>query len=510
MSIAGWSLLFYIVFFLQCSFAAVQDWPEEARQYLNQLPEKKLTLDYVVARALSDADIFQLHKAEYLKGEALYMNSVSAEDFKVKGSYFYIDNENEPLVPQFMSTSTKGWEAKLGFEQYLSTGTALSVEALNTPKKLGFQSIPDLEFTETRLTVGLDQSLLGDFFGTAYRNLKRSAKNSRTALELGALSKIETSVLDTINLYYQAWLKQQTLKNLNESLKRRQRLNSIFKSQSRQGIVETSDALQVEGAALNNEADSDTNKQDLQSLWEQLVLQLKLPRSFLEVPADEIPIQLDSPESDALKYCTQLSFKDIENNSTQIRQAEKAVDAAQAKYAALKQKLMPDVRLQANYIANGIDGRARETWKEVGDLDNPALTAGVTVSFPLQNRQQKSQVLTAKIDLEQAQTNKNILINNMEVKWRLLCSSLKQKITNRNRYKRISETNKKRVSLDNRRFEVGRIKAFQWVQTEDDEATSTLRFQQAEVEVRSLAWDVQKQTGHLLDRAQAVLKVNYE
>ena len=60
-----------------------------------------------------------------MRGEAFYLNAVSAEDFRLRGSYFYIDNRNEPMVPQFMATSTQGWEATLGFEQYLSTGTAL-------------------------------------------------------------------------------------------------------------------------------------------------------------------------------------------------------------------------------------------------------------------------------------------------------------------------------------------------------------------------------------------------
>lgn len=504
MRLLHFSILF--VLFSSQSFAALKDWPEEARVYLQQLPEKQLTLEYVVARAISDADIFKVHKTDYLKGEALYMNSISAEDFRLKGSYFYIDNQNEPFSP-FMPQSTEGWEARMGFEQYLSTGTALSVEAFNSPKKLSFQTIPDIDYTETKLSVGLDQSLLGDFFGSGYRNLRRSAGFSKDSVELAALAQIEASTLDTIKLFYQAWLKQQTVKNLESSLKRRNRLNGILKSQVRRGIVESSDSLQVEGATLNNEADFINTKQDLQSLWEQLVIQLKMPKSFLDVPADEIPIALDAPENESLRYCESLKFDDIQTNSTQVKQLMKAVEAAKYKYDAVKQKLMPDVRLQANYVANAIDASARQTWRDAGGLESPALTAGVTVSFPLQNRQQKAQLLNAHIEYEQAKTSRDMAVNNMEVQWRLLCNNLKRKIQNRDLYKLVNEKNKKRVELDNRRFEVGRIKAFQWVQSEDDEAQAFLRFQQTEVEVRVLAWDVQKQTGHLLDRAASLLQL---
>lgn len=504
--------LFFTVLVFFCSHessAEFKNWPEEARSYLQQLPQQTLTVEYVVARSLSDSDIFKLHKTEYLKGEALYMGRLSAEDFKLKGSYLYTDNRNQQLNP-FSPQSIKGWEARLGFDQFFASGTTLNFEAFNSPKELTFSpgaGIGNLSFTETRYSLGVSQSLLGDFFGSSYRGLKRADQFAQEALELDALAKMETSTMDTIKLYYQAWLKQQNLKNLQESLARRNRLNKILKSQSRRGVIEVSDSLQVEGATLNNEVDYVNSKQELQSLWEKIVVQLSLPKTFLNVPADEIPILLDAPEGESLKFCKTLKFDDVRLNSIKVKQLSKAVESAKNKYEALKEKLMPDVRLQGNYIANAVNGNARQTWTDAGNLDNPQFSAGVSISFPLQNRQQKAQFMTAHIDYEQAKTNKSNTVNMLEVQWRELCSHLERKINNRELYKQVFQKNKQRVQLDNRRFELGRIKAFQWVQSEDDQAQAALRFQLAEVEVRELAWDVQRQTGHLIEKVSAQLGI---
>lgn len=496
--------------FYVCSFMALlcisADWPQEAKEYLGQLPGKRLEVEYVLGIAVREADVFSLHKADYMKSELAVLSTISAEDLKLKGSYLYIDNRNEPFSP-FMPQSTKGWEARLGMEKYFSTGTAVSVEAFNTPKQLQFQTIPDIDYTETRLSLGIDQSISGDFFGSSYRSQRQSAYLNKEALEFGAITQIENSALDTVKLYYQAWYKQQAVKNLKESLKRKQRLNSIFKSQERRGLIETSDALQVESTTLNNETELINSSHDLQSSWEQLVIQLKMPKSFLQVSAEEIPIALDTPEKAATEYCQKLSFEDIQANTTQIKQAQKIVESNIEKYAALKQKLLPDVRLQGNYVANAIDGSPRQTWRDAGNLDNPAWTAGINVSFPIQNRAQKAQVISAHIELDQSKTRLNLLKSNLEVQWRNICQQLNNKIKNRDILKVMNAKNQKRASLDTRRFEVGRIKAFQWVQSEDDEALSFLRLQQAEVEVRTLSWEIFKQTGHLVDKALQILQL---
>ncbi len=483
-----------------------KNWPTEAVDYLNQLPNQEITLEFIVGKAIADSDVFQLHKADYFRGQAAYLSAIAAEDFVLQSAVSYTDNQNEPVVPQFMATSTKGWNAQVGFEKFLNTGTIVTGGLSHSSQKLGFLTIPNVEYQESRLNLGINQSLLSDFGGASYRNLKKSSFKSSKASEFLVLGRIEDSILETISFYYNAWLKQKILKNLKDSLARRQTLNSILQNQNKKGLIESSDALQTEGLVLNNQAELETNRQELQSMWEQLVIQLKLPVSFLEVPADEIPIILDSPEPGATQSCTALKFADLEKLSSSLQQAQNAVEAAEKRYQGLLPKLRPDLRLQANFSANGIDIDSDETLQEVGEFSNPSVNVGLSLNFPIQNSQAKSQLIFAQIESSQAKTNLSMVKNNLEVRWRILCNDLKQKIANRDRYEKINKTNFKRVNLDNRRFKLGRIKAFQWVQTEDDEAASYLKLQQSEVEVRLTAWEIEKLSGKMAKQIKAIVQ----
>lgn len=491
-----------------------KEWPNEAVDFLNQLPNQEISLKFVVAKAVADSDVFQMHKSEYFRGSANHLATISIEDFKILSGLSYTDNQNEPVVPNFMSTSSKGWNAQLGFEKFLNTGTTLTGGITHSSQKLGFTSIPSLEYKESRLNLGLNQNLLSDFGGKSYKNLKKSSLKASKANEFLVLSKIEGSILETISFYYNAWLKQQILKNLKSSLSRRQTLNSILKKQNQKGLIENSDALQIEGLVLNNQAELETNRQELQSMWEQLVIQLKLPVTFLNVPADQIPLTLDSPEINATKSCEKLNFDDIQKLSSSFLQAENLIEAAEKRYQSILPKLNPDLRLQANLSANGIDSEASETFKEVGDLSNPSVNVGLSLSFPIQNNQIKSQLIIAQIELLQAKTNLSMIKSNLEIRWRFLCNDLKQKLGNRERFKKIFDTNNQRVNIDNRRFRLGRIKAFQWVKTEDDEAASFLRLQQSEIEVRQIAWEIEKLSGTMSEQIKNLInistKVNHE
>lgn len=485
-------------------------WPEEAVKYLNQLPNQELSLQFVVAKAVADSDVFQIHKAEYMRGYATYLSALAAEDFRLLGGVNYIDNRNEPVIPLFMATSTQGWNANIGFEQFLSTGTMLKGGVTHSYQRLRFLTNPELEFRESRMSLGLDQSLLSDFGGTSYKNLKKSAFKASKASEFMVLDRIENSILETISFYYNAWIKQQILKNLKESLERRQKLNSILKNQRQKGLIEASASLQIEGSVLNNQAEVETNRQELQSMWQQLVIQLKLPDSFLEISADEIPMTLDTPEERAAQSCDTLKFQEIQKLSSALNQAQNAVQSAEKKYQGLLPKLLPDLRFQATVTANGIDANVGETWKELTEFANPGLNLGLTLNFPLQNSQAKSQIVFAQIELSQAKTNLSRVESQLKVRWRLLCDELEQKVKNRDLFRKINSTNFKRVALDNRRFKLGRIEAFQWVQTEDDQSTSYLKLQQSEVDVRLTAWEIEKLTGKVALQIKDLMRLNHE
>jgi outer membrane protein TolC len=506
----SWALCVAVVFISSFVRAVEQDWPVEAQKYLAEIPGRKLTLEFVVVKALNSADSFQIHGYDALRAESLYFQTTAYEDFRLKAGYNYYDNQNEPLLPLFQPNSTVGWESTVGLEKNFSTGTAVSFEGVHSPKRVGFLSGSSFDAYETRATLGLQQDLLNNFFGSSYRKSRRSADQAKQSMMAGIQAKLESSTLDLIGLYYQAWLKKEISLNWLEAKKRKEKLVKIMQSQAKRGFIEVADVLQIEGAALQTDLQYLSTQRELQNIWEQLVLNLKLPRTFLKVPAEDIPLILDAPENKSLELCEKIQFQDLEKNSSRLREAEHQLQSSRENFEAQREKMLPELKLNASYSANSIEAddfttgsgyqaQGHKTFREVADLENPAWSAGLQLVVPLQNRAQKAQYLRAVAEYEQAKLKKSILLADLENQWTQSCAQFKIKIHERDRYKQINDKNRRRVQLDNRRFEVGRIKAFQWVQTEDDEAQTLIQYKQSEVEARQLAWDIQRQSGHMAE-----------
>lgn len=488
------------------SHAAVKDWPPEAQTYLQSLPGQTLTLDAIVGQAISQADIFQAHKSEALRAEAVEMETLAAEDVVLSSSYNYYDSHADPINPLFQTIRSTGWEARAGAETFFSSGTAFSVFGVHGPQTLKYRTNPTVDVQATSLNFGITQSLWRDFFGTGYRAERRSAASAKQSIRDGMMNLIELSAMDVINLYYQAWLKQQVAKNLFEATERQQKLVKILRRQQRQGTLETPDLLQVESLSLSTEAEFLSTKRDLQSTWEQLVISLKLPRPFLKIDASEIPIGLDSPENKSAQLCEKLQFEDLQKNSFALKEIEQASLSAAEKVKAMESKMSPDLSFRGTYVSNGVDRSGRETFRNIESDDYPAYTAGLYLTVPLQNRALKSEYLAAKAAHDQLRYRKAILLNNLETQWGVICQTFDQKRQSRDKYKAASNIDKRRVALENRRFSMGRLQAVQWTQAEEAEAADYLKYQQAEVEVRQVAWEIQRQTGALSDFIRPYLK----
>ena len=81
------ALSLLIVFNCLLARASEQQWPEDAQKYLAAIPGKKLTLEFIVVKALSSADSFQVPGYDALRAESLYYQTTAYEDFRLKAGY---------------------------------------------------------------------------------------------------------------------------------------------------------------------------------------------------------------------------------------------------------------------------------------------------------------------------------------------------------------------------------------------------------------------------------------
>ncbi len=191
-----------------------------------------------------------------------------------------------------------------------------------------------------------------------------------------------------------------------------------------------------------------------------------------------------------------------------IMTIEKNLEAAQSDWRAAKNNGLPDLKLVGGYRGNSVEGSGSQTMSDVldGRYDGqnpglgPAWNVGFTLAWPLNNSLAQAQQTQRYLEKEQLVSQLQIENDNLKSLWRDLCRKLRVESSNEKAYNNIVEGQKSRVSAENRRFSLGRIRVDQLVTAEDDLGQWEFLSQQKAVEVRQLAWSVQKISGELYKR----------
>lgn len=502
---------FLFLFFLSFWSGAADNtagWPTEAKTYLSQLPQRQLTLPFVLKQALDHAEVFQSHKAEFLRAEAASYQTQALSDILLTGSHGRLNNENEAFTP-FQPIEQSGWNSTLGLSKYFASGTKLSLDTELGRQNSQLSAVAggaQVDGKVALFNLGFEQDLLSDFFGARFRQLRRADDLQKKSIQSSTLEKIQSSYIDIINLYYSAWLSQQTIRNTKSSLGRQKKLLSIVKRNQKRGTAEEADVLQIENSIVSREVQLQENQMELKRIWEGLVFSLKLPSIFLAVPPETIPMAIDSPLVRSQFLCSNKDFESIKTQSVSYQQAESNFRAAEERLSAAKLQLRPELKFQASYGSNGIDSRSSQSFQEATSFDHPAWSASLVFSMPLQNRKNKAQFLQAKANMIQAKALRNSALENLEANWRQLCSDMRSKLQIKRQTEQIYKRNKRRVVLEDRRFKLGRIRANEWVQAQEDQDQSYLLDQQSAVSLRQTAWQVQELSGDMSLKIQAALK----
>ena len=494
----------------------------EAQNYLNKIPEKKLTLDFVIGTALRNAEAFRIAGYDYATAGLEELGQLDpATDTFFQGGASYGDDNSEKTSP-FQALRAKKWDWSLGFTKGWSTGTQTSVDwiydtnNLEFPAGLGsFGNSFVTNYKQSAAQVSLSQSLLKDSFGYSFRKKRLGARSRAKAIQWKTRNDIEALTLNFILQYYQSWFMQEQVRSLQAQAKRQARLVRILKKRSLKGAVEKPDLIQIEALLAATRVRLKDAVAQLASQWEQLVFSLKLPMSFLSVDPIEIPIVIDNPLPLSLRVCGQKEPIKTAN----IYSLEKSLEAVSADFKAAKNDSLPDLKLTAAYRGNSIDDKASETLQNVlkGSDDNgfgrgPSWNVGLKLKWSLDNSSARAMRTQKYIEKERITSRLSLAIDDLKSQWRDSCRRLNVQWANEKVYDNVVQEQKKRVKAEERRFRLGRIRVNQLVTAEDDLGQWELQSQQKKIESRQLAWQVQQLSGELYRKispgVESLLKEN--
>lgn len=477
--------------------------PPDAVALLETFPEKKITMDLVVGRAIEVSDSFRLLKSALPGTEVPFLQSRAALDTRLFGNATRLINENEPETA-FNPLRTTGTNVAIGARKTFSTGTTATVELshgnvnqtyptdLSAPSGFSpFASLDGNRYT-TKASVGLSQNLWKDAFGRATRMGLRAGELQKEA----ALSAFEESVQEwvfgIVQLYYGAWLAQSQVEAAHVNLQRRQRLSGITQIKANRGTAESPDVLQVRSALANSQVQLASAEQTLADRWRTLVMSLKLPEAWLTLEAREIPVALDDPLASALAACGTLSaMAPAPGTATSVKRAEAQAEAARLLFESAKDAARPDLDLNLSYATNGVDVASRgATLKDTASLDFPAWTVGLSFSFPLGGDAERATAYSAAVDRERAAALAAQAKNDLRLDWINRCSDLHRLQRAHQLIEGAFASQRSRAQAEEERFRLGRGSTLAVIQAGDDVTATEMALRGSEVERRVGAWRV--------------------
>ncbi|MEM7646118.1 MAG: hypothetical protein AAF203_04340, partial [Pseudomonadota bacterium] len=342
--------------------------PLAAQKYLNQIPERQLTLPYVLKVAMFNSEAYRIVGYDYATFDLEEMEKFDSitDPFLFADTAYLDDNSAKTNNFQALRAKTFSWNLGLGKNWSSGTETTLSwaydANRFEFDPNLGAISNSFLtEFKQSAAVLRLEQSLLKNSFGYAFRENRRGARLRGQAIQWKTREDLENVTLELVNQFYQSWLLQQQVASLSDQVKRQARLVKILTRRSKKGAVEKPELIQVEALYASTQARLDGIKAQLSNQWEKLVIDLKLPAEFLGIDPMLVPTAIDNPVPLSLRVCGQKEPK----KSALVNQLEKNLEALDATFNAAQNDSLPDLKLVAGYRGNSIDGEASNTFQNV-------------------------------------------------------------------------------------------------------------------------------------------------
>lgn len=218
---------------------------------------------------------------------------------------------------------------------------------------------------------------------------------------------------------------------------------------------------------------------------------LKLPANWLEIPAAEIPLALDHPYEDALHRCQtrtqQSGIQDRESIQQKIWRARTeaslhALQAAQNGYS-------PRLSLEGSFASIGITGEFDQRSQDALSGRFPQWSVGLQLKMPMEWYAEKSQLARAAA---QYQENTKLLSKvqaDQETSWINFCARLVTLNNNREILEKSVGILSERVSLEERRFELG-LSTPAAILAGDDFSQGDFQLNQTRVNLNQVAWEI--------------------
>jgi outer membrane protein TolC len=466
----------------------------EIKKIESELPEKAITLDFVIGRGLQASDSLQKIKAEWERGSSPYLQSLSAFDPEFRSRLSWTKDNSEPTQP-FMPNSVRSTQAEASISSALPTGSRLTAAFSHERTRTGFADSTPPRYHYSVARIEMVQSLWRDAFGRGGRALLASGRAGSAAIQAQSLALLEDWYLGFADLFYDAWLAQQDYESIRAQVLRREKLKRAADQRVRRGSSARTDLLQASAAYDLSLVQQELAEVRLQDIWRALVIALNLNQEFLAIHPSMIPMKLDDPSAASLKLCESVSRDELLMKNSRILASTELRKSAEAQKRWKREDVRADVELFGSLAASNSEGGAWDAMSDSLALNHQAWSVGAQVRLPLFRARGKADYSDAVSAERKAVADEALARTELDIGWRNDCAQLKSQVENLKRLRSALQSQSQREQQLNERYEIGDATVFELVQAGDDATQVERDLDQATAAVRRLAWRVQTHTG---------------
>jgi len=353
-----------------------------------------ISFEEVTQLALDNSLDIQIAKYDaYIKQTSLFKaESIFDTYFNVNAGYFD-DTTKQPSV--VFGTATGQTNYNFGISKKLPSGTEI---AINAGDARNFTNSPFATlnpYHEASAGISLKQPLGKNFFGLADRAGIKITKIDIENAQYSSLEDIEQALYNAQVAYWKFVLKCEELKIREGILQKSQKLYDIYKEKIKIGMVEEVDVVAVEANLEIRKADVLIAELEKEQAKNELLFALNI---------DDLSIELaprDSLDIGPLSVDLYQALTDAINNRRDYKQIKNQLLANDINIVVAKNALWPKFDLEASFTRNGLDRKYKPAWEGISDKNNRELFVGITLEFPLENRNSKGDFEEARLQKEQ-------------------------------------------------------------------------------------------------------------
>jgi outer membrane protein len=363
----------------------------------------------------------------------------------------YTDNETEKKSSVYSKRNITS-ELTAGLKKLFPFGALAEVNTRSsrfTEPTSSALSSPISPIYESALDFSVTQPLLKNSFGFIDRAEVKIVKIDVSQADLATLSKIETIIADTYKTYFDLMFAYDFFNAKQEALERATEFLKITEDQLQTGLVEKTDLYAAQANALIKQNDVMSAKDVVLNASNDLKLVTNYYPTTVFVPADtqiayEVDENLDQHLLIAFEHRRDYQSKQFDMESQDIT------------LKINRQKLWPQLDLEATFLSNGFDEEFSDTLGEMLSNGDDSYFIGGKFSVPLENKE-------ARATLTQSQHQKAIYIaelRKLEKDIQLEIDKNLRKILLENekyaKYKEVATLQRNKETEESKKFKIGR------------------------------------------------------